>query len=79
MTIISTTVGKNPLEENGVATESTEDIEMHYLDAISKMTEWSLFISKAKNSLSQQSKSMPQPLMPKKLKLNSSMMTYKTF
>ena len=33
------TVGKNPLEENGVATESTEDIEMHYLDAISKMTE----------------------------------------
>ena len=39
MTIISTTVGKNPLEENGVATESTEDIEMHYLDAISKMTE----------------------------------------
>ena len=26
-----------------------------------------------------QVKSMPQPLMPKKLKLNSSMMTYKTF
>ena len=25
------------------------------------------------------SKSMPQPLMPKKLKLNSSMKTYKTF
>ena len=32
---------------------------MQYLGAISKMTEWSLFISKANHSLSQQSKSMP--------------------
>ena len=49
---------------------------MQYLDAISKMTEWSLFISKANHSTSQQSKSMPQPVMLKKLKLNGSMNTY---
>ena len=35
---------------------------MQYLDAISKMTEWSLFISKANHSISQLSKSMPQPV-----------------
>ena len=35
---------------------------MQYLDAISKMTEWSLFVSKANHSISQLSKSMPQPV-----------------
>ena len=35
MTIISTTVGRNPLEEM----ESTKESEMQYLDAISKTTE----------------------------------------
>ena len=44
---------------------------MQYLDAISKMTEWSLFVSKATHSISEQSKSMPRPVMLKKLKLNS--------
>ena len=39
MTIISTTVGKNPLEE----VESTKESEMQYFDAVSKTTEWSLF------------------------------------
>ena len=52
---------------------------MQYLDAISKMTEWSLFISKTNHSVSQCSKLMPQPVMLKKLKLNGSMKTYKTF
>ena len=33
------------------------------------MTEWSLFIFKANHSTSEWSKSLPQPLMPKKLKL----------
>ena len=33
---------------------------MQYLDAISKATEWSLFISKANHSISRLSKSMPQ-------------------
>ena len=42
MTIISTTVGKNPLEE----VESTKESEMQYLGVISKTTEWSLFVSK---------------------------------
>ena len=49
---------------------------MQYLDAISKTTEWSLFVSKANHSISQLSKSMPQPVMLKKLKLNGSMKTY---
>ena len=52
---------------------------MHYLDAISKMTEWSLFVSKANHSISQWSKPMPQPVTLKKLKLHHSMKTYKTF
>ena len=51
---------------------------MQYLGAISKRIEWSQFGFKANHSTSQQSKSMPQPLMLKKLKLNSSMKTYKT-
>ena len=34
------------------------------------MTEWSLFVSKANHSISQLSKSMPQPVTLKKLKLN---------
>ena len=60
---------------------------MQYLDAISKTTEWcsvnenglKMFVSKSNHSISQWSKSMPQPVTLKKLKLNSSMKTYKTF
>ena len=36
-------------------------------------------VSTANHSISQKSKSMPQPVMLNKLKLNGSMMTYKTF
>ena len=36
-------------------------------------------VSKANHSISQLTKSMPQPVMLKKLTLNGSMMTYKTF
>ena len=39
MTIVSTTVGKNPLEEMEQPSQSTKECEMQYLDAISKMTE----------------------------------------
>ena len=39
MTIISTTVGKNPLEEIQLPSESTKESEMQYLDAMSKTTE----------------------------------------
>ena len=35
---------------------------MEYLGAISKMTEWSLFIFKANHSISEWSKSVPQPV-----------------
>ena len=50
---------------------------MQYLNAISKTTERSLFVSKANDSISQKSKSMLQPVMLKKLKLTGSMKTYK--
>ena len=42
---------------------------MQYLDAISKTTKWSLFVSKANHSISQSSKFMPRAVMLKKLKL----------
>ena len=50
MTIISSTVGKNLLEEMEWPSLSTKESKMQYLDAITKMTEWSLFISKANHS-----------------------------
>ena len=76
--IISTT-GQESLRRNAVAITVNKESKMEYLDAISKMTEWSLFVSKANYSTSQLSKSMPQPVMLKKLKLNGFMKTYKTF
>ena len=39
MTIISTTVGRNPLEEMELPSWSTKEFKMQYLDAISKTTE----------------------------------------
>ena len=39
MTIISTTVGRNPSEEMEEPSWSTKESEMQYLDAISKTTE----------------------------------------
>ena len=39
MTIISTTAGRNPLEEMEWPSRSTKDSKMQYLDAISKTTE----------------------------------------
>ena len=71
--------GQESLRRNVVAIMVNKRVKMQYLDAISKMTEWSLFVSKANHSISQLSKLMPQPVMLKKLKLNSSMKTYKTF
>ena len=44
--------GQESLRRNGVAIIVNEKSEMQYLDAISKMTEWSLFISKANHSIS---------------------------
>ena len=43
--IISTSVGKNSLEEMDSPSWSREESEMQYLDAVSKMmTEWFLFV-----------------------------------
>ena len=39
ITIISTTVGKNPLEEMEQPSQSTKESEMQDLDAISEKTE----------------------------------------
>ena len=52
---------------------------MQYLGATSEMTEWSQFVSKANHSTSQWSKSMPQPLILKKLKLTGSVKTYSIY
>ena len=52
MTIISTTVGKNLSEEIEKPSQSTKESKMQYFDAISKMTEWFLFVSKANHSTS---------------------------
>ena len=53
MTIISTAMGYDPLEEMEEASQSIKESEMQYLGAIPKTTEWSWFVSKANNSISQ--------------------------
>ena len=46
--------GQESLRRNGVALMvNKRESEMQYLSAISKMTEWSLFVSKANHSVSQ--------------------------
>ena len=45
--------GQVSLRRNGVAIIVNKESEMEYLDAISKMTERYLFISKANHSISQ--------------------------
>ena len=57
--------------------QSTKKSKIQYFNALSKTTEWSLFVSNANHLISQLSKSMPQPVTLKKL--NGSMKTYKTF
>ena len=67
--------GQESLRKDGVALIVNEESEMRYLDAISKTTKNPLFDFKANHSVSQKFKSMPQSVMLKKLKLNSSMKT----
>ena len=43
--------GQESLRRNGGAIIVNKRVQMQYLDAISKMTEWSLFISKANHSI----------------------------
>ena len=42
--------GQESLRRNGVAPHSQQKSEMQYLNAVSKMKEWSLFVSKANHS-----------------------------
>ena len=42
--------GQESFRRNGVASLSTKESEMQYLDTISKTTEWSLLVSKANHS-----------------------------
>ena len=44
--------GQESLKKNGVALIVTKEFKMQYLDAISKITELSLFVSKANHSIS---------------------------
>ena len=44
--------GQESLRRNGVAIMVNKRVRNEYLDAISKMTEWSLFVSKANHSIS---------------------------
>ena len=44
--------GQESLNRNGIAIMVTKESEMQYLDAISKTTEQSLFVSKANQSIS---------------------------
>ena len=72
--------GQESLRRNGVAIITNKRVQQ-YLDTFSKMTELSLFLSKANHSVSQDSKTVPRPGMLKKLKLklNGSMKAHKTF
>ena len=45
--------GQESLRRNGVAHHGQQESEMQYLDEISKMIAWSLFVSKANHSRSQ--------------------------
>ena len=72
--------GQESLRRNGVAIMVNKRVRTAVLGCnLKKKPEWSLFISKANHSISRKSKSMPQPVMLKKLKLNGSMKTCKTF
>ena len=53
MTVIFTTVGKNPLEEMEQLKQSTKEPKMQYLGANSKTTEWSQLVSKTNHLTSQ--------------------------
>ena len=43
--------GQESLRRNGIAIIVKKESKIQYLDAVLKMTEWSLFISKANHSL----------------------------
>ena len=70
--------GQESLRRNGVAIMVNKRVQNAVLGCSLKNNRM-ISVSKANHSISQLSKSMPQPVTLKKLKLNSSMKTYKTF
>ena len=66
------------LRRNGVAIMVNKRVRNAVLGCNLK-NDRMISVSKANHSISQLSKSMPQPVTLKKLKLNGSMKTYKTF
>ena len=71
--------GQESLKRNGVAIIVNKSLKCSIWVQPQKWQNDLCFFSKENHSVSQYFKSMPQPLMAKKLKLNSSMKTYKTF
>ena len=71
--------GQESLRRNGVAIVVNKRIQNAVLRYNLKNDRMISVVSKANQSISQLSKSIPQPVMLKKLKLNGSMKTYKTF
>ena len=67
--------GQESLRRHGVAIMVNKRFRNAVLGYNLKNDRISLFISKANHSISQQSKSMSQPVILKKLKLNGSMKT----
>ena len=79
MTIISTTVVKNPLEKNGVAIIVNKRVQNAVLGCNLKNDRMISVHFQGKPFNIMEFKPMPQPVTLKKLKLNSSMKTCKTF
>ena len=71
--------GQESLRRNGVAIRVNKRVQNAVLGCNLKNYRMISVCFQANHSISQKSKSMPQPLMSKKLKLNGSMKTYKTF
>ena len=70
--------GQESLRRNGVAIIVNKRVQKTVLGYNLK-NDRMISVSKANHSISQQSMSMPQPVILKKLKLNGSIKTYKTF
>ena len=68
--------GQESLRRNGVAIRVNKSFQNAVLGCNLKIDRM-VSVSKANHSISQKPKSMPQSLMPKKLKLNGSVKTYK--
>ena len=78
MTIISTTVGKNPIEEMN-SPHNQQEWKMLYLGTDLKMTEWSRFISKANHFNITVIQVHAPTTDAKEAEVEGSMMIYKTF